>query len=59
AVLYRQELESRGAAIPPDGDPRHVPWARHTAALAKDFGPADAAEPIYLRVPDAEKALNG
>lgn len=58
AVLYRQELERRGAAIPPDGDPRHVPWARHTAALAKDFGPADAAEPIYLRVPDAEKALN-
>jgi tRNA threonylcarbamoyladenosine biosynthesis protein TsaB len=57
AVLYRTELESRGAAIPPDGDPRHIPWARHTAALAKDFGRADAAEPIYLRVPDAEKAL--
>jgi tRNA threonylcarbamoyl adenosine modification protein YeaZ len=58
AVLYRSELEARGAAIPPDDDPRHVPWARHTAALAHDFGPPDGAEPIYLRVPDAEKALN-
>ena len=33
-------------------------WARHHAALARDFGAAEAAEPIYLRVPDAEKALN-
>lgn len=57
AVLYRAELEARGAEIPGDDDPRHIPWARHTAALAKDFGPADGAEPIYLRVPDAEKAL--
>jgi tRNA threonylcarbamoyladenosine biosynthesis protein TsaB len=57
AVLYRPELEERGASIPSDDDPRHIPWARHTAALARDFGPADAAEPIYLRVPDAEKAL--
>jgi tRNA threonylcarbamoyladenosine biosynthesis protein TsaB len=57
AVLYRAELEARGAEIPADSDERHIPWARHTAALAKDFGPADDAEPIYLRVPDAEKAL--
>ena len=57
AVLYRAELEARGAQIPGSDDPCHVPWARHTAALARDFGPADAAEPIYLRVPDAEKAL--
>jgi tRNA threonylcarbamoyladenosine biosynthesis protein TsaB len=57
AVLYRAELEARGAEIPPDDDPRHTAWARHTAMLAKDFGPADGAEPIYLRVPDAEKAL--
>jgi len=57
AVLYRAELEARGAEIPGDDDPRHIPWARHTAALAKDFGAADSAEPIYLRVPDAEKAL--
>ena len=57
AVLYRAELEARGAEIPADDDSRHIPWARHTAALAKDFGPADGAEPIYLRVPDAEKTL--
>jgi tRNA threonylcarbamoyl adenosine modification protein YeaZ len=57
AVLYRAELEARGAEIPGDDDPRHIPWARHTALLARDFGPADGAEPIYLRVPDAEKAL--
>jgi tRNA threonylcarbamoyladenosine biosynthesis protein TsaB len=59
AVLYRAELEARGALIPPDDDPRHIPRARHTAVLARDFGPAAAAEPIYLRVPDAEKALEG
>jgi tRNA threonylcarbamoyladenosine biosynthesis protein TsaB len=58
AVLYRAELEERGAFVPPDDDPRHVPWARHTASLARDFGPAEGAEPIYLRVPDAEKALD-
>ena len=58
AVLYRADFEARGADVPPDDDHRHIPWARHTAALAKDFGPADGAEPIYLRVPDAEKALN-
>ena len=57
AVLYRAELEGLGGAIPPDDDLRHIPWARHTASLARDFGPADGAEPIYLRVPDAEKAL--
>jgi tRNA threonylcarbamoyladenosine biosynthesis protein TsaB len=57
AVLFRVDFEGRGAEIPPDDDPRHIPWARHTAALAKDFGPSDGAEPIYLRVPDAEKAL--
>jgi tRNA threonylcarbamoyladenosine biosynthesis protein TsaB len=57
AVLHRASFEQRRAVVPADGDPRHTPWARHTAALARDFGPAAAAEPIYLRVPDAEKAL--
>lgn len=59
AIRYREELEARGASIPPEDDPRHIPWARHHASLARDFGPADLAEPIYLRVPDAEKSLNG
>jgi tRNA threonylcarbamoyladenosine biosynthesis protein TsaB len=54
AVRYRAVLESRGAEIPPDGDERHLPRARFHAALARDFGPADEVEPLYLRVPDAE-----
>jgi tRNA threonylcarbamoyladenosine biosynthesis protein TsaB len=57
AVRYRNVLEDAGAVVPPDDDPVHVPWARHHAALARDFGPAELAEPIYLRVPDAERAL--
>jgi tRNA threonylcarbamoyladenosine biosynthesis protein TsaB len=57
AVRYREIFASRGASVPPDDDPRHVPWARHHAALAEDFGSPDLAEPIYLRVPDAERAL--
>jgi tRNA threonylcarbamoyl adenosine modification protein YeaZ len=57
AVRYRNVLEDAGAVVPPDDDPVHVPWARHHAALARDFGPAELAEPIYLRVPDAERTL--
>jgi tRNA threonylcarbamoyladenosine biosynthesis protein TsaB len=57
AVRYRNVLEDAGAVVPPDDDPVHVPWARHHAALARDFGPGELAEPIYLRVPDAERAL--
>ena len=59
ALRYRELLEARGAEIPPDDDERHVPRARHHAALARDFGPAEAVEPIYLRVPDAEQAAAG
>jgi tRNA threonylcarbamoyladenosine biosynthesis protein TsaB len=55
AVRYRAVLESRGAEIPADGDERHLPRARFHAALATDFGPAEEVEPLYLRVPDAEK----
>jgi tRNA threonylcarbamoyladenosine biosynthesis protein TsaB len=57
AVRYRAPLEEAGAEIPPDDDPRHLPRARYHAVLARDFGPPDAVEPLYLRVPDAEKAL--
>ena len=59
AVRYREPIERQGGEVPPDDDPRHVPWARHHAALALEFGPAEAAEPIYLRLPDAERALSG
>jgi tRNA threonylcarbamoyladenosine biosynthesis protein TsaB len=55
AVRYREVLEAAGAEIPPDGDERHLPRARFHAALAGDFGPAEAVEPLYLRVPDADR----
>ena len=57
AIRYRQTLEGAGGEIPPDGDRRHLPWARFHAQLAGEFGPADLVEPIYIRVPDAERAL--
>ena len=55
AVRYRAVLEAAGAEVPPDQDERHVPRARFHAQLARDFGPAEAVEPLYLRVPDADK----
>ena len=55
AVRYRELLEANGAEIPSDGDERHVPRARFHAQLARDFGPADEVEPLYLRLPDADK----
>jgi tRNA threonylcarbamoyladenosine biosynthesis protein TsaB len=57
ALRYRAQLEAAGAEIPPDNDPRHLARARFHAALARDFGAPDAVEPIYVRVPDAEKAI--
>ena len=56
ALRYRASLEARGADVPPDDDERHLPRARFHAALAEDFGAADAVEPLYLRVPDAERS---
>lgn len=58
AVRYREEIEAAGGTVAPDEAPEHVPWARHHAALAHDFGSPDAVEPVYLRVPDAERALS-
>jgi tRNA threonylcarbamoyladenosine biosynthesis protein TsaB len=55
AVRYRQVLEAAGAEIPPDRDERHLPRARFHAQLAKEFGPAELVEPLYLRVPDADR----
>jgi tRNA threonylcarbamoyladenosine biosynthesis protein TsaB len=57
AVRYRATLERLGAEVPPDDDARHVPHARLHAALAHEFGPVDAIEPLYVRVPDAEASL--
>ena len=57
ALRHREQIESAGGTVAPDDAREHVPWARHHAGLARDFGPAEAAEPIYLRVPDAERAV--
>jgi len=54
AISYRPILERQGADVPADDDPLHIPWARHHGALAADFGAAEAVEPLYVRVPDAE-----
>jgi tRNA threonylcarbamoyladenosine biosynthesis protein TsaB len=57
ATRYRQLFEERGAVVPPDDDERHLPRARFHAALAGDAGPVDELEPLYLRVPDADRSL--
>ena len=57
AVRYRPVLARAGAIVPPDDAEVHVPWARHHAALARDFDAPEALSPIYLREPDAERAL--
>jgi tRNA threonylcarbamoyladenosine biosynthesis protein TsaB len=55
AVRYRTVLEDRGVSVLPDGDERHLPRARFHAELAREFGPAETVEPLYLRIPDAER----
>ena len=57
ALRYRSLLEERGAVVPPAEDERHRPRARFHAALAGDLGPVDSIEPLYLRVPDAERSV--
>ncbi|HZT46320.1 MAG TPA: tRNA (adenosine(37)-N6)-threonylcarbamoyltransferase complex dimerization subunit type 1 TsaB [Gaiellaceae bacterium] len=56
AVRYRATIETAGGAVPPDDDERHLPRARFHAQLAGPGGAAELVEPVYLRVPDAEKA---
>ena len=57
AKRYRSLLEERGADVPPDDDERHLPRARFHAALAGEPGPLEELEPLYLRVPDAERNI--
>jgi tRNA threonylcarbamoyladenosine biosynthesis protein TsaB len=54
ALRYRTTLEERGAHVPPDSSPEHIPHARLHALLAADYGPAELVEPIYVRPPDAK-----
>jgi tRNA threonylcarbamoyl adenosine modification protein YeaZ len=57
AVRYRATIEAGGGVVPPDDTELHMPRARFHAQLAGAGGPADLVEPVYVRVPDAEKAL--
>jgi tRNA threonylcarbamoyladenosine biosynthesis protein TsaB len=57
AVRYRTAIEAAGGVVPPDDSDVHVPRARFHAELAGEGRPAEQVEPLYLRVPDAEKAL--
>jgi tRNA threonylcarbamoyladenosine biosynthesis protein TsaB len=57
ARRYRGVLEEKGAVVPPDGDERHLPRARFHVQLVGELGPVEAIEPLYLRVPDAERSL--
>jgi len=57
AKRYRALLEGRGADVPPDDDERHLPRARFLVGLAGEPGSVDELEPVYLRVPDADRNL--
>jgi tRNA threonylcarbamoyladenosine biosynthesis protein TsaB len=53
AIRYRAVFEDRGATIPPDEDPAHVPDPLLLIARAGTFGEAELVEPLYVREPDA------
>jgi tRNA threonylcarbamoyladenosine biosynthesis protein TsaB len=57
AVRYRTAIESGGGIVPPDRSELHLPRARFHAWLARDYGPVDLVQPVYLRTPDAERAV--
>lgn len=57
ARRYRWFFERYGGIVPPDDDERHLPRARFHAALAGEPGSVDELEPLYLRVPDADRNL--
>lgn len=56
AVRYREVFEGAGADVPPDDSELHAPRASLHAGLAGDFGPAELVEPLYVRVPDADRS---
>jgi tRNA threonylcarbamoyladenosine biosynthesis protein TsaB len=59
AIKFRDLLQDAGAEVPPNEDPRHCVSAIWHCRLAISLpaGPAEAVEPLYLRVPDAELNL--
>ena len=54
AIRYRELFESRGATIPSDDDPAHVPDPLLLVERAGPFGAAALVEPLYVRDPDAK-----
>jgi tRNA threonylcarbamoyl adenosine modification protein YeaZ len=54
AIRYREVFEARGATIPPDDDPVHLPNPLLLVERAGPFGPAELVEPLYVRDPDAK-----
>ncbi len=56
AVRYREELEARGGEVPRDDSELHLPRARFHAQLAGDFDAPELVEPMYLRIPDVDRA---
>lgn len=55
ARRYRDLLVARGADVPAEDSRLHIPYASLHVSLARDFGPADLVEPVYVRPPDAER----
>ena len=55
AVRYREVFEAAGARVPSDDSELHIPRASVHARLATEFGPAELVEPIYVRIPDADR----
>jgi tRNA threonylcarbamoyladenosine biosynthesis protein TsaB len=55
ALAYREVFEQRGAHVPHDDDPIHLPdpLLMCERVGAHGFGPAELVEPLYLREPDA------
>jgi tRNA threonylcarbamoyladenosine biosynthesis protein TsaB len=56
AVRYRDVLEALGAEVPPRESELHLPRARFHVELARAFVDPETVEPLYLRLPDAERA---
>jgi tRNA threonylcarbamoyl adenosine modification protein YeaZ len=54
AIRYRDVFEPRGATIPSDDDPVHVPDPLQLVERAGPFGDAGLVEPLYVREPDAK-----
>jgi tRNA threonylcarbamoyladenosine biosynthesis protein TsaB len=57
ARRYRSILETKGALVPEDSSSLHLPRACLHARLAREFADVAALEPVYVRAPDADKAL--